>query len=307
MGNKLPLVSVVVTTRNEENNLGNCLLSLQGQTYPQEKIETIVVDNHSTDQTVAIAHRYTRKVFQKGPERSTQRNFGLKKARGKYVMYLDADMILSANLVLKAIEKLEKEGLVALYLPEVVLGNSFWSRVRRFERSFYDGTAIDCVRILKKEIFERTGGFDTSLTGPEDWDLDKKIRRLGKVALLCSYDLKEIDRKVNALDYTSPQIYEGLITLPSVPLIYHNESAFNFKKYVQKKNFYALSFQRYINKWKDDSDIKKQFSFAYRYFGVFWENGKWKRLFEFPLLMMGMYWLRLAVGVTFLKSKFKTV
>jgi glycosyltransferase involved in cell wall biosynthesis len=42
-------VSVIVTTRNEEKNIANCLNSIKSQTYPQEKIEIIVVDNNSID------------------------------------------------------------------------------------------------------------------------------------------------------------------------------------------------------------------------------------------------------------------
>lgn len=68
-------VSVVLTTRNEEANIRNCLESVRRQTYPD--IEIIVVDNNSDDQTKSIALEYTDKVYNLGPERSTQRNFGV--------------------------------------------------------------------------------------------------------------------------------------------------------------------------------------------------------------------------------------
>lgn len=79
MGN-YPIVSVVVTIKNEENNIENCLKSIESQSYPQEKIEIIVVDNNSTDCTKKISRRFTNKVYNKGPERSVQRNFGMEKA-----------------------------------------------------------------------------------------------------------------------------------------------------------------------------------------------------------------------------------
>ena len=57
----------------------------------------------------------------------------------------------------------------------------------------------------------------------------------------------------------------------------------------------------YIEKWgKDDQDVKKQFGIYYRFFGVFLENGKWKRLVAHPILAAGMYFLRFWVGVNFL-------
>lgn len=51
--------------------------------------------NSVIDNTVKIAKRFTDKVYNKGPERSAQSNFGIQKANGKYVIYPDANMVLS--------------------------------------------------------------------------------------------------------------------------------------------------------------------------------------------------------------------
>ncbi|MFH1048253.1 MAG: hypothetical protein V1732_01165 [Patescibacteria group bacterium] len=57
---------------------------------------------------------------------------------------------------------------------------------------------------------------------------------------------------------------------------------------MNKKGYYAKSFGAYINKWgKNDSEIKKQLGFYYRFIGVFIENGKWKKLIAHPILMAG--------------------
>jgi glycosyltransferase involved in cell wall biosynthesis len=89
-----PLVSVVLTTKNEEKNIYRCLQSIQSQTY--KNLEIIVVDNYSEDQTIKIAKEFTSKIFLKGPERSAQRNYGMiDVAKGIFVIYIDADMILS--------------------------------------------------------------------------------------------------------------------------------------------------------------------------------------------------------------------
>lgn len=300
------LVSVVIPTWNEEKNIEKCLEGINNQTYPKEKIEIIVVDKASTDKTKAIAKKYAASVFNKGPERSAQRNYGANKSSGKYVICLDADMILSPTVIAKSIDKLEESDLIALYIPEIVLGNTFWSHVRRFERSFYDGTAIDCVRIIKRDIFEEVGGFDPSLTGPEDWDFDKKIRGKGRVGVLSTYDFKEIDEKVLRVNYREANLVEKLGRLTSRPLIYHNEAKFDIQRYLQKKKYYVKCFGPYIDKWgKDDSDNKKQFGFWYRYFGVFIENRKWKRFLRYPALATGVFLLRFLVGVSFIVSRFK--
>ena len=295
-----PFVSLVITTKNEEKNIGNCLESIRWQTHPQNLLEVIVVDNGSTDQTKQISRKYTAKVFDKGPERSAQRNYGMRMARGKYLMYLDADMILSPTVIEKAVRKMEEENFAGLYVPEVILGKSYWSRVRRFERSFYDGTVIDCVRVVRKDIFERAGGFDLQMTGPEDWDLDKKVRKLGKVEVVDTYDFTKLNNRLVDFGYHETNFAKCLAKISSSALIYHNEAKFNLKKYFQKKGYYAKSFAIYINKWgKDDSDIKKQFGFWYRYFWVFLENGKWRKLISFPELVLGMFFLRFLVGVSY--------
>ncbi len=237
------------------------------QTY--KNTEIIVVDNHSDDRTKEIARRYTDAVYDKGPERSAQRNYGmLEKSCGQYLMYLDADMILSERVIESCMKKMQ-EGNIALYISEIVMGDSFWSKVRRFERSFYDGTVIDCVRFITKEFFVRASGFDVSMTGPEDWDLDKKLRIMGKV---------------------------DMVTEP----IYHNEAEFDMKKYLQKKSYYAKSFSTYSKKWgNNDPDVKKQLGFLYRFFWVFTENGKWVKLITHPILALAMYFLRVLVGVKY--------
>jgi len=302
-------VSVVVTTRNESRNIGNCLDSIKAQGYPPELIEIIVVDNKSTDDTVAIASRYTDKVFDKGPERSAQRNFGFAQATGDLLMFLDADMILSSSVIGSCVATMRRERLCALYIPEIVLGKGFFPSVRRFERSFYDGTVIDCVRIFTREAFAATGGFDESLTGPEDWDFDRHMRDHGPVGVLCTYDFDRVDAYVSALPGSGfvPALtgYERLAS-DDTPLLFHNEAAFDLWRYLTKKTYYGGSFTAYIAKWPaNDPDIKRQFGLPYRFFGVFLESGRWKRLLSHPRLAFGMYFLRFLVGFMFVLDKFK--
>lgn len=236
-------------------------------------IEIIVVDNNSTDNTVKIARGFTDKVYNKGPERSAQRNFGVKEAKGKYILYLDADMILSESVIEECVNKCEKGGCIALYIPEKIIGKGFWAKVRDFERSFYDATVIDCVRFVEKNAFERIGGFDENLTGPEDWDFDRRIKEVGKV---------------------------DIITAP----LYHNEGKLDLKHYLKKKSYYSKSFNQYVQKWgKDNVIITKQLGLWYRFFGVFIENGKWKKLLRHLLLTLGLYFLKLVIGVQYLFRK----
>ena len=264
-----PLISILVTTKNEEFNLVKNLLSIKNQTYINTEI--IVVDNISNDKTKEIAKTYTEKVYNIGPERSAQRNFSVEMAKGKYIIYLDADMMLQPNLITECIKQIQD--LDALYISEIVMGESFLCKIRRFERSFYDATSIDCVRFIKRDSFIKVGGFSLSLTGPEDFDLDKKLKQAGyKFGLLKN------------------------------SYINHDESNINLKNYLNKKSYYSKSFDKYKNKWgADDSDIKKQLGFYYRFVQVFTEQKKYKKIIAHPLLFIGVIYLRVRVGWRYIR------
>lgn len=301
-------VSVVVTTKNEAANIGACLTSIAAQDYPRDAIEIIVVDNGSDDDTPAIARRFTDHVFDKGPERSAQRNYGmLEAATGRYVMFLDADMILSRSVVRRSVELLAAGGHVALHIPEIVLGADYFPAVRRFERSFYDGTVIDGARIITKDAFAAVGGFDVSLTGPEDWDLDKKLKGIGSIGLLSRYDFDAVDAYVAGL--RPEDIPEALLAFEErsgldTPLLFHNEAAFDLVRYLKKKTYYTGSAEAYIAKWsREDPDIRRQYGAPYRFFGVFVEQGRYRRLLSHPGRAFGMYFLRFLVGVAYLARR----
>jgi len=301
--NSSPLVSIVVTTKNEEKNIQTCLESIQGQTY--QNIEIIVVDNFSADRTQEIARQYTGKVFSKGPERSAQRNYGMIDiAQGEYVMFVDADMILSPGLIGACVRRMQAGDCLALHIHEIVLGVSFFSKVRRFERTFYDGTAVDGARFFLKRAFVQVGGFDVELFNEgsgEDWDIDKLIKRIGSIMLL---DERLVDDQPWAPDLFGFIDSRGVTPSRRELLIYHNETDFVLSNYLKKKAYYAKGFDGYIAKWgQSDPDIRKQFGLWYRYFGVFLENGKWSKLFAHPLLSMGMYLLRFLVGMVYIFRK----
>ena len=296
------LVSVTITTKNEKSNIETCLRSVMAQTY--KNIEVIVVDNGSSDGTKELALNYTGNVYDKGPERSAQRNYGMiEKSRGKYVMYVDADMLLSPHLIESCLNEIKSKGLSALHIPEIVLGKTYFSKVRRFERVFYNGTCIDGARFFLKKAFVSAGGFDENMSGPEDWDLDKKIKKTGLIGLLETiYNKNEAAER--QWELSGFLLDRGVSYLSCGDVIFHNESEFDLKKYLSKKGYYTKSFKPYITKWgKSDPDIKKQFGFLYRYITVFVEKGKWTNLIRHPLLTFGMYFLRILVGLTFLFKK----
>jgi glycosyltransferase involved in cell wall biosynthesis len=213
---ELPLVSCVVGTKDEERVIRDLLVSLKAQTYPN--IEIIVVDNpRTTDATREIAREFTDKVYVKGYERSVQRNFGVEKAAGEYVLILDADMQLTPTVVEDCVELAEEMEVGGIIIPERSIGEHYWARVKAEERSWYVGEdAIEAERFFAKAVFEQVGGFTTDLTGPEDWDLARRTRELGPHGRTDSY-------------------------------ILHNEGRTSLGAMMRKKFYYAKGFSSYAS------------------------------------------------------------
>ena len=266
-----PLVSVVIPTYNSERTIDVCLKSVREQTYPN--IEVIVVDKNSSDITAEIAEKCGAKIFQLDAERAEAKNFGLKKAGGKYVCFIDSDMELTKNVLEECVNLIEKDGKIGgIIVPEKSIGDSFWVKVRGFERSFYAGTEIESARFFRKDLVEKVNGFDEDIISFEESTLPQKIETLG-------YNVKP---RINAE-------------------ILHYEGNFSLWKWLKKKFYYGKRASKYKEKF--GKYATKQMSVFYR-FSIFLKN---KRFYSKPLLALGVIVLKLleyfSAGSGFLVSK----
>jgi glycosyltransferase involved in cell wall biosynthesis len=182
-------VSVVIPTKNSAKTLRQCLESVKKQDY--ENTEIIVVDNHSTDDTLEIAKQYTNLVYTFSPERSSQINYGVKRSAGKYIYRVDSDFVLESGLITEAVNALESHDYAAVLIhnasdPTV----SFWAKVRKFERDMYDSDDLNvAVRFIKKDVFLLVGGFDSRLSYGEDYDLHNRIIEKYKIGRINAKEL----------------------------------------------------------------------------------------------------------------------
>jgi glycosyltransferase involved in cell wall biosynthesis len=174
-------VAVVVPTLNSGSTLRACLASIADQTYPA--VETIVVDNQSTDETGAIASEFGAQCLDVGPERSAQRNAGARASTGSILAFLDSDMVLEPDVVAEAVALLEHDDVVSIVIPEYSFGDGFFAQCRALEKRLYlEDSSVEAARIFRRTDFEAVGGYDESLTAAEDWDLHERISRRGGVA-----------------------------------------------------------------------------------------------------------------------------
>ncbi|MFB9449441.1 glycosyltransferase family 2 protein [Dactylosporangium vinaceum] len=187
-----PRVCVVVPTRDAERTLERCLASVRAQTY--RNVELIVVDNHSGDTTRDIARRHADAVVVAGPERSAQRNHGWRMSGGEYVVFIDADMVLTDTVLADVLAAFQAEpGIGALVLPELAFGQGFLAQCRALEKRLYLGDGrVEAARAFPRRVLLDLGGYDEHLTAFEDWELPDRVRAagygIGRVASLVLHD-----------------------------------------------------------------------------------------------------------------------
>jgi glycosyltransferase involved in cell wall biosynthesis len=249
-----PLVSVIVPTKNNAMTLEPCLRSIRKQSYPA--VELIVVDNYSVDDTRQTAKKFTDVIVLKGPERSSQRNYGAKIASGQFVFMIDSDMELGAHVVKACVDAVISDPAISgVVVPEESFGVGLWARCKQLERSFYVGVPwLEAPRFLEKAAYEKIGGYDEALVSGEDWDLSRKIRMMG--------DMTRIDE-----------------------YIYHNEGHTHLWEVCRKKFYYAQHARAYLLRNPQRSMVSSQVGPIQRYRLFFSEP---KTLFADPFVGVAM-------------------
>jgi Glycosyl transferase family 2 len=169
-------VTVVVPTKNAERTLQACLESIVRQSV---RCGLVVVDCGSVDDTKAIASRYADLVLTAAPSVSGQRNVGARALPADIFGFVDADMVVGEHVVEQVIEQITA-GAGSVVVPERSFGESYWAKVRTFERSMYLGT-LEWARFFSCDLFEALGGYDEDLSAMEDTDLGLRASAQARV------------------------------------------------------------------------------------------------------------------------------
>lgn len=212
-----PIVSIIIPAHNSEQYVQNAIDS----TYRQgvDRFEVIVVDDGSTDNTLAILKSnqsnpnfsyYTQ--ANQGP--SAARNLGLKQAKGKYICFLDADDQLEENSIAERFNALEQHKAVDLIFTDVIRldnkdkpGFAFLKKhdfLKKFKEAiesnqgdiyFFNDKYFDCAIkyfpfiwtssvMIRADVIQKVGLFNERYNASEDVDYWLKIARAGKVAYI---------------------------------------------------------------------------------------------------------------------------
>ncbi|MFH1360923.1 MAG: glycosyltransferase family 2 protein [Candidatus Omnitrophota bacterium] len=137
---KIP-VSVVVITKNEEENIRTCLESVHGWVD-----ETVIVDDESTDRTVELAREFTDKIFHRKMENEgIHRNWAHQQTRNEWILSLDADESVTEELKQSIIQTIPNTEVDAFNIKSRNFLGDYWIR--------YGGWYFGKLKMFKKSLF----------------------------------------------------------------------------------------------------------------------------------------------------------
>jgi glycosyltransferase involved in cell wall biosynthesis len=203
------LFSIIIPTFNRGRILRDALESVFVQGVPE--VEVIVVDDGSTDETEAVVGMYGSRVqyvYQENRGPAAAKNEGIRRARGRYIAFLDSDDVWLPGKLHTELELFR-----AFPTADVVISNceswmentllsDSWLRDRFGERDLVLPSApaflphpaswiqsklcATCCMTLKRRVLRRLGRepFDVSLRSHEDWDFEIRLLRISRVLIL---------------------------------------------------------------------------------------------------------------------------
>lgn len=167
------MISIIIPVYNQAKHLRNCLLSIKAQT--DDNYEIIIINDGSKDQLDEVINKF-KAVFgpkliylaQKNQGAGAARNRGAEIARGKYLIFCDADITMEPIMLKAMREKLEESPGASFCYSSFLWGSKKFLLWPYDEEKLKTMPYINTASLLKKEHFP---GFDESLKRFQDWDL----------------------------------------------------------------------------------------------------------------------------------------
>lgn len=184
-----PVVSVIVPVRNGGEDVRSLVACLEQQTLPRDQFELVIGDDGSTDgctDGVATPDAHIRVVSGPAANSYAARNRAVESARAPVLAFCDADCRPEPDWL--------ERGLAALVRTDVVAGRfrfivpksrTVWALVdmdgsKDHEREILDGNAETANLFLRRELFDRVGGFDDTISEHGDFDFAERCVAAGK-------------------------------------------------------------------------------------------------------------------------------
>jgi len=194
-----PKISVIIPVRNEADKIERCLTAVFAQSL--KPCEVLLVDGHSTDETVEKARKFPVRIFfQDYGACGAARQIGLENAEGEYVAFTDADCIPSKDWLCNLASQFE-EGIAGIGGGIKNIGEGLWIHsINLAQNTFLGGGSSIQTRLFKGKRFVKSisacnsmyhkkdlvqvGGFNIHLSGADEAELNRRLTRIKKGKLL---------------------------------------------------------------------------------------------------------------------------
>lgn len=234
----MPSLTIVIPTFKEEDFLGRTLENLLNLAIPHE---IIITDGGSTDGTIDIAHKFTDKItVWDRPTRQTfgnAKNAGAKLATSDFLVFIDADVIIPDPEaffieILRVFE--HRKDLVALTVPLKPwpecnsLVNALGSAPLNWfyiisNNIFHSGNSSGEFQMVRREAFERVGGFSEDLVAGEDNELFRKLATIGRTLSYGKLSVQHSLRRAHKLGWL--RLY-GIWIRNGLSVMFRNKAAY---------------------------------------------------------------------------------
>ncbi len=208
---ELPDVSVIIAARNEEENILRCLKSLDKLEYPEDKLQIILVDDRSTDNTGNIIENFiinkpkftkivTRKEIGRLKGKTNALANALEIATGEIILTSDADCVMAPTWV-KTIVSYYQDDVAMVHGFTTQTANNFFSGMQAIDFIYLLivaagmmnlGTPISCIgnnMSYRKKVYLEVGGYESlPFSVTEDFNLLKAIYKLKKYKIIYPLD-----------------------------------------------------------------------------------------------------------------------
>ena len=170
------LVSVIITSYNYARYIERAIRSALNQSMPAVTFEVIVVDDCSTDESHFILENYKDEIrmlkMEKNSGLSAARNAGIKKAKGQFVVFLDADDYIHADLIKVLSVFLTENNRLDAVAVDYYLVNEFGDHIEWVNSN---EKPIACGIMFRKDLLFDIGLYDESFRAREEEDLRKRF------------------------------------------------------------------------------------------------------------------------------------
>lgn len=221
-------LSIVIPAFNEarliEQTLRSVSTAVAGNAMLSFTSEVIVVDNNSTDNTAELARQAgARVVFEPINQIGRARNAGAAQATGEWLLFLDADSLLSPGLLTDILRVIETGKYVGCGSTLRMDGLPWWANLTL---QLWTSTSVLCrwaagaLIVCRRDAFQAVGGFDQELYALDEIRLSKQLNQWGRqrglqFTILTKHPLETSSRKLSL--YSSREIASQIFRIFFLP------------------------------------------------------------------------------------------